>query len=261
MKTLLLSLSLLTMSLGYSQTCTVDTAGLNTYIGSATWGAMPNVADNLPDGNIGTRYDAVLSFLMPTNAQELDPTFPSVGLASIQIKNIVGLPSGLTFVSSASTADSVFCSTANCLFPAGGYGCVRLIGTPDTIGVFPLTITLEGTAAGFPITQSDDLTGYSIRINSPVGLSNIDNKGFYLEQNVPNPFSEITTINYNVQEQSPVDFRVINILGETVFTKRYEAAQGKNSIVFNGSSLKKGIYLYSLRTNKGMVTKRMVIQK
>jgi len=248
--------------IGYSQTCAVDVSGLDAYISPDTWGIMPDTTDNLPPAQIGVQYDTFLSFKLPQYANELDPTLPAIQLATLQLINVTGLPAGISFTSSASTTDSIFCNTADCKWNGGAYGCLRIIGTPSVIGTFPLIITLEGKTIGGPLAQTGtgDINGYRIVINT-TSLEENENSELAVEQNFPNPFSESTTILYSVKGNTTVHFSVMNLLGKTVYTNQYSAKEGQNSIEYNAQQLSKGIYFYSLELDGKKITKRMVVTK
>ena len=262
MKKILFSLLLSASYVGYSQTCAVDVTGLDAYISPDTWGMMPDTTDNLPPAQIGVQYDTFLSFKLPLYANELDPTLPAIQLATLQLINVTGLPAGISFTSSASTTDSIFCNTADCKWNGGAYGCLRIIGTPTVSGTFPLIITLEGKTIGGPLAQTGtgDINGYRIVINT-TSLDEQSKTQLKVEQNFPNPFSKITNINYSVKTNALVNFTVMNLLGKTVYSKEYAAREGQNTIEYNAEELSKGIYFYSLEINGKKTTKRMVVTK
>lgn len=181
MKLFLFSLLVFTSSLVNSQTCTVNTAALDTYIAPDTWGIMPDTTDNLPPAYINVQYDTFLSFKLPQYANELDPTLPAIQLSTLELLNIKGLPTGIVFDSVAPLTDSIFCDNANCIWNASAYGCLRIIGTPTVTGVFPLVITLKGTTIGGPLAQTGtgDINGYRLSI-TPVGISIIKGSSLIL---------------------------------------------------------------------------------
>ena len=262
MKKLFLPFFLLAYYIGFSQTCVVDVSGLNSYIAPDTWGIMPDTTDNLPPAQIGVQYDTFLSFKLPQYANELDPTLPAIQLATLQLINVTGLPAGITFTSSASTTDSIYCNTMDCKWNGGAYGCLRIIGTPSVTGSFPLVITLEGKTIGGPLAQTGtgDINGYRIQIN-PLSLNELKENGVAMKQNYPNPISEFTTIAYSVKSNSKITFSVMNLLGKTVYSKSYNANYGENLIEYDASNLSKGIYFYSIDRDGIRTTKRMIVTK
>ena len=262
MRKILLLFVLLYSLLGYNQSCTVDATALNAYIAPSAWGIMPDTVDNLPPGRISEQYDTFLQFKLPQYADELDSTLPHIQLASLQLINITGLPSGFTFTSSSSTTDSIYCNTADCKWAGGATGCMRIIGTPTVTGTFPLVITLEGKTIGGPLAQTGtgDINGYKLNVN-PVSIKKVEAPLLQINQNSPNPFSQITKINYTLTKNSAVKFRVMNILGEIVYKNDYQGKQGENKILFDGSSYNQGVYFYTIESNGVTLTKRMIIEK
>ncbi len=249
--------------IGHSQSCVVDVTNLNTYIAPDTWGIMPDTTDNLPPAQLGVQYDTFLSFKLPQYANELDPTLPAIQLATLQLISISGLPAGITFASSASATDSIFCNTTDCKWSAGAYGCLRVIGTPAVSGTFPIVLTLEGKTIGGPLAQTGtgDINGYRLVISSTSKLEEENASQFTVKQNFPNPFTESTSIVYSVEKNSTVNFSVMNLLGKTIYTNRYSAKEGENRIEYHAAGLSKGIYFYSLEIENKRITKRMVITK
>lgn len=76
----------------------------------------------------------------------------------------------------------------------------------------------------------------------------------------PNPFVNSTNILFTSKTTSTVVFSVKNVLGKTVFKKRYNTKKGRNSISFSKGSLLSGMYIYTLQDSKNVVSKRFVIQ-
>jgi 2',3'-cyclic-nucleotide 2'-phosphodiesterase (5'-nucleotidase family) len=85
---------------------------------------------------------------------------------------------------------------------------------------------------------------------------------YALEQNYPNPFNPATTINYSIPEAGNVELKVYDILGNEVATLTNEVkAPGNYSAVFDASSLASEIYIYTLRANNFVQTKKMILMK
>lgn len=76
----------------------------------------------------------------------------------------------------------------------------------------------------------------------------------------PNPFVTETKINFNSETNQTITFNVRNILGKTVFTKKYKIKKGKNSIPFSKNNLRSGMYIYAIQNKKQLVSKRFVIK-
>ncbi|MCB0753806.1 MAG: T9SS type A sorting domain-containing protein, partial [Ignavibacteriae bacterium] len=86
---------------------------------------------------------------------------------------------------------------------------------------------------------------------------------FSLEQNYPNPFNPSTSISFNLPKQSNVNLRIYNALGEqsAVIINSEILASGKHTYNFDASDLASGVYLYTLSTDFGSVSKKMTVLK
>ncbi|NWF90355.1 MAG: T9SS type A sorting domain-containing protein [Ignavibacteriaceae bacterium] len=87
-------------------------------------------------------------------------------------------------------------------------------------------------------------------------------KGFYLEQNFPNPFNPSTTINYQIKQDGLVTLSIYDILGAEVKTLvNEEKTTGRYSYNFDGSDLATGVYIYQLKVNDFVSSKKLVLLK
>lgn len=94
-----------------------------------------------------------------------------------------------------------------------------------------------------------------------VGVEDVKNNGFAVNQNTPNPFSGVTSINYSLETPTNVNLVVYDITGKSVATINEGFKNtGSYKLELNGSSLQNGVYYYSFRTDYGQVTKKMMIQ-
>jgi hypothetical protein len=85
---------------------------------------------------------------------------------------------------------------------------------------------------------------------------------FGLNQNYPNPFNPTTRIRYSVSEPSNVTVIVYDMLGKEVMTLvNQEQTPGYYEVNFDGSRLASGTYIYQLRTNNYVETKKMMLIK
>lgn len=83
---------------------------------------------------------------------------------------------------------------------------------------------------------------------------------FYLAQNYPNPFNPETVINYQLPVEGNVTLTVYNLLGDeaAVLVRGHQDA-GSYQVVFDGSKLAGGVYLYRLKVDNFSATRRMVL--
>lgn len=85
---------------------------------------------------------------------------------------------------------------------------------------------------------------------------------YALEQNYPNPFNPTTTIKFSLPESSNVTLSIYNALGERVAELVNTQLQAGNySYQWDASNLASGLYLYELRTENFVSTKKMILMK
>lgn len=90
-------------------------------------------------------------------------------------------------------------------------------------------------------------------------------EAFALEQNYPNPFNPSTTIHYTVGEQSIVQLKIFNTLGQEVRTLvSFEHPAGTYSVEWDGKSdlgedVPSGMYLYTLTAGGFKESRKMTL--
>ena len=101
----------------------------------------------------------------------------------------------------------------------------------------------------------DSIWGCGLGIESTAGLS-----GEMLLSNYPNPFAGQTTINYSIASPGHISLSVFDISGRLVSNLvDTEMAAGEHSVVFDATSLNRGVYFYRLQTGGETVTRRCVL--
>jgi len=73
-----------------------------------------------------------------------------------------------------------------------------------------------------------------------------------------NPVTSNGAVSVNLQEQTDLSIKIMNILGEVVFSDRKLLPNGINKITFNSSAIKSGVYLCWLQTDNAILTLRFV---
>ena len=93
--------------------------------------------------------------------------------------------------------------------------------------------------------------------------NSVISKSGELLQNIPNPFSDKTTISYTLRKQSSVFIKVFDIYGKEVkFINENIKNTGQHKTELNAKDLPAGIYFYSLFINEKLSdTKKMIIVK
>jgi len=90
---------------------------------------------------------------------------------------------------------------------------------------------------------------------------------FSLHQNYPNPFNPVTTLRYDLPENSYVNVTVYDILGRQVRTLVNTTQNaGFKSVIWNatndyGKPVSAGVYLYQIQAGEFVKTKKMVLLK
>ena len=85
---------------------------------------------------------------------------------------------------------------------------------------------------------------------------------FSLSQNYPNPFNPATTIRYELSAKSDVSLKVYDALGRLVATLVDGARPvGVHTVVFDGTKMASGVYLYQLKIGNYISTRKMVLMK
>ncbi len=85
---------------------------------------------------------------------------------------------------------------------------------------------------------------------------------YQLNQNYPNPFNPMTTIHFSIPESQFVTLTLFDLLGKEIRIltgKEYPA--GNHKVIFDGSKLTSGTYLYRLRAGDYSEAKRFILLK
>ena len=129
-----------------------------------------------------------------------------------------------------------------------------------TVYVTDGTDTLEADNAPFSfiIDGENALSSY---------FDNVIPEQYALHQNYPNPFNPITSLRYDLPENSMVTITIYDMLGREVRTIMNEVQDaGYKSIIWNatndyGQTVSAGIYLYQIKTEGFVQTKKMILLK
>jgi hypothetical protein len=87
----------------------------------------------------------------------------------------------------------------------------------------------------------------------------INEVGFSMEQNRPNPFIDQTTINYTLPSNTKATIAVVDLSGK--FIREYDLLSDKGQLIINSSDIGKGIFIYTLISgNEVMISKKMIVR-
>lgn len=90
---------------------------------------------------------------------------------------------------------------------------------------------------------------------------------FKLLQNYPNPFNPSTSIIYDLKEVSDVKVSIYNMLGQKIITLVDNKEQaGSKSVIWDGQNesgmaVPSGVYVYEIRANSYVQSKKMILMK
>lgn len=99
----------------------------------------------------------------------------------------------------------------------------------------------------------------------PIGIQNLNNGVpvvYQLHQNFPNPFNPVTKIKFDLPQQSNVNIRVYDIIGnEVARVYNGELTAGFYEVDWNASDFASGVYFYRIDAGDYSSVKRMVLVK
>jgi len=93
-----------------------------------------------------------------------------------------------------------------------------------------------------------------------IELRNVEQTGFVLHQNVPNPFNESTLIAFEIPSASPVNLTIYDATGRIIFKRNDQFEKGYNQFKIDASTLtNSGILYYQLDSYTHSATKKMIL--
>ena len=76
----------------------------------------------------------------------------------------------------------------------------------------------------------------------------------------PNPSRDIFNVSFTSEEAQNLDVRVINVVGEVVYTENLEQFVGEYTKQVDLATYTKGVYFLEITTNDGVVNKKLILQ-
>ncbi len=241
---------------------------------------------SLPGAAVGTNYNQVITFTVPSTATIGTagfglpaglpipiPTSLPANITSTTL-TVAGLPDGIT-----GTFDQ-----ASGMYDAGASGTLTLSGTPTAGGsatvqitsstsgsasfsapIGDIDFTFPGTinagVANVPVPAAPQVFDKSYTLDVSTGIEDLNLNSFSAIQNMPNPFAGKTTIAFSTPSVEKVALKVFDMLGKEVFATNIQSKVGVNEIEFDGSNLKEGIYFYSLTNGSKNFTQKMQVKR
>lgn len=143
-------------------------------------------------------------------------------------------------------------------FSGGQYVFNFSLTAPASAG--PLTLYANGVSK---FSSWNFAPNFAVNVVTSTDVNeNLGNYSFSLNQNYPNPFNPTTNIVYQLAEKSFVQLNVYDVLGNLVSTlANGEFQAGNHTVTFDAAKLSSGVYYYTLKTNKAVITKKMMLVK
>jgi len=251
-KQLLLSATLVAGPAASWAQCTPDPL-----FADSVFGVWPDTTMDFMSGEEGVFYSDTLNLIVPTDAGEINSAYAGFVIDSVQFTGIDNLPPGLSVNCNSQT-------TGPCTYLSSVLGCGLIEGTPTTAGTYNMTLNVlaYATVFGVSIPVAQSFPGYTIVV-APAGSTGINdvNVGLGQVQNVPNPFSQRTNIEFTLQRGTSTTVKVFNLLGEEVWRSEVAGRTGLNRVSFEPAQLMDGIYLYKVEAGANAFTGRMVLRR
>jgi hypothetical protein len=133
--------------------------------------------------------------------------------------------------------------------------------------VFAESITLDPKVKFYHHTSLGTFPKESEAKDPEVAVGQSPATSYQLAQNYPNPFNPSTTIQFSVLEAGVVQLSVYNINGQEVRRLVYgQMNAGRHTVNWDGKDntgqvMPSGVYLYKLRVNGFMQTRKMTLMK
>jgi hypothetical protein len=246
MKKIYLSLVLI-IAFGFNSNAQVPTCSLDpVFVASTKVGIWPDSATNFISGTVGVPYVQNITVKVPrdTVSSSIKFCFNRFVLSNPTGTVNYNLPPGLNFGSSTPIV-------------AGSYTVHLQVDAYATVQPFGNCSPTPNVTGGTNISTSY-LHYYVINIAAATGLQEIGKNSFKLE-NIPNPFTNSTTIRFFLAEEGVAKLEVHNTLGKLVYATDVNGHTGNNEYVFNGKNLSNGMYFYTLKYKNFSETKRMIL--
>ncbi len=109
------------------------------------------------------------------------------------------------------------------------------------------------------MTKAEAYTSDLDILNVDLNIRGIESTEFVLYQNVPNPFSNNTEIQFSLPEGGDVTFSVYDLNGREILRETNTYTKGSNTITLNGDKLQStSVMYYTLESAYGTASKKMI---
>jgi hypothetical protein len=241
-----------------------------------------NPANATGGSPLGSRNAHTLEFMVEDRYLEAGQTY-QVELRTKDFKEVLGYQFTLTLDEAASfetvqpgvlegmTAGNFNMASAQLLTHV--WDNARSIDYADGEVVF--TVELEALRPGLlsemlnlnsqlttAVAYGEDRSQWNVELVFSTVSSNptVAGSAFELSQNRPNPYADITRIDFTLPQAGEVLFQVIDVNGRAVYTQEIQGIAGEQTLELSAAKLPaSGVYHYQLVTETGVATKTMTV--
>ncbi len=132
---------------------------------------------------------------------------------------------------------------------------------PAFIGKQQIIVSKDNIEVKEVVTLEKDSEVFEITLDQTVAVLDQKMEGHHLGQNFPNPAFDRTLIDLTLSRSEYIKLHVTDVLGQRIKTvEEGQLSEGSHRYFLNLTSFSPGVYYYHLETEKGKITKRMIIQ-
>lgn len=181
----------------------------------------------LADGAVGTPYNQTVMILSFKDTSAIvGGSKQKVTIDSLKLTKVIGLPTGMGYV----------CYEPRCIYLPSAVRCIKLNGTPNQAGLFPLKFAVTAYAklnGFFPVAQPDTIKNFSLLITGTSDVATIQS----MDQLAvfPNPVKDVLHVAHHSGKQP----QIMSLTG-AIITASWEQENGLWSA--NISSIPSGVY-------------------
>lgn len=131
----------------------------------------------------------------------------------------------------------------------------------------PEGVTIFNINCDFTTTHDELLTGSTEggqlgslqwKGSKPTGLSNTSANNIDVKV-YPNPASDMVTVSFTLKANSTATVALLDVAGKTVKSSSFMANSGNNNVSVDLSEVPSGLYFYSITTNEGVATSKLLV--
>lgn len=111
----------------------------------------------------------------------------------------------------------------------------------------------------YPLSSNGDEDFFVAKLSNDVSIENELSQNFNNLLNYPNPFNPVTNISFDIKENETGTLSIYNLKGQIVESKEFTS--GKHIYPWNADKRGSGLYIYQLKTDSCVETKKMLLLK